>query len=144
VPGRVELIDRIDQPDPERRLDLARLARDKERVEALERLHVTPPGRGGQPLRAQPRDYPVHIFAGHVPGRPAARGQEPFQDRSPVVHRSPAETAGNLRRLECQQAAILERDRISGRPAGCGADAAAGHQAKSASRHEPPSSNFAN
>ena len=40
VPGRVELIDRVDQPDPERRLDLARLARDKERVEALERLPV--------------------------------------------------------------------------------------------------------
>ena len=116
MPGRVELIDRVDQPDPERRLDLARLARDKERVETLERLHVTTPGRGGQPLGAQPRDHPVHVFPGHVPRRTAASGQEPFQDPGTVVHRGLAETARDLRRLERQQAAILERHGISGRP----------------------------
>src|SRR6266516_2758660 len=135
VTSRIELIHRTDQPHPECRLDLTRLARDKERVEALERLHVTPPGRGGQPLRAKPRDDPVHVFPGDVPGWPAARSQEPFQDPGPVVHRGLAETAGNLRVLECQQAAVLKSDRISGRPAGCGADRTTRDQAKPVSRH---------
>src|SRR5260370_39477767 len=36
VPGRVELIDRGDQPDPGRHLDLARLSPAQERVAALE------------------------------------------------------------------------------------------------------------
>jgi len=96
MPGRVELIHRVDQPDLEHRLDLGRLARDKERVESLERLHVATPGRGGQPLGAQPRDDPVHVFPGHVPRRTAASGQEPFQDPGTVVHRGLTEAARDL------------------------------------------------
>jgi hypothetical protein len=132
MPGRVELIHRVDQPDPEHRLDLARLARDQERMESLERLHVATPGRSGEPLGAQPRDDPVHVFPGHVPRRTAASGQEPFQHPRTVVHRGLAEAARDLRRLERQQAAILEHHGISGRR---GAHRTARDQAQALSRH---------
>lgn len=38
--GGVELIDGVEHPDPEHRLDLACLAGRQERVEALERLDI--------------------------------------------------------------------------------------------------------
>ena len=135
MPGRVELIHRVDQPDPEHCLDLARLARDKERVESLERLHVATAGRGGQPLGAQPRDNPVDVFPGHVPRRTAAGGQGPFQEPGTVVHRGLTEAARDLRRLEREQAAILERHRISGRRGRSRARRTARDQAQALSRH---------
>lgn len=67
----------------------------------------------------------------------ARRARMLYPDREAVVE-------DDLRCLECQQAAILERDRISGRPAGCDAWRTTRHQAKSVSRHGPPSSDFAN
>jgi hypothetical protein len=46
VAGGVELIDRADQPDAERGLDLGSLADLEEPVESLEDLHILPAGRG--------------------------------------------------------------------------------------------------
>ena len=112
MPGSVELIYRISQADPEYRLDLRRLARDQERVEALERLHVAPAGRGRQPLRREPGDNPVNVLPGDLPRRAAASSQEPLQGARGVADGHLAETTCHLGDLKSPQALLLEGNRI--------------------------------
>ena len=114
----VELIHRIGQAHPERRLDRGGLARHQERVEVLEHLHIQTAGRGRQPLRGQLADHPVSILPGHLPRRAATSSQEPPQRARPVADRQVAEPPGNLGNLERLQALLLERERVQSRDAG--------------------------
>ena len=116
MPRGIELIDRIGQADPERGLDRGRLARHQERVEVLEHLHIQPAGRGRQPLRGELADHPVHVLPGHLPGWPAASGQEPRQRARPVADRHLAESPRDLRDLESPQALLLKGHRVRRRP----------------------------
>ena len=72
MPGRVVLIHRADQPDPERGLDLDSLADLQETVETLEYLQVVAAGRRRPPSARQAAHYPVDIFGGNVPRGPAS------------------------------------------------------------------------
>src|SRR5215212_152782 len=58
MPCGVEPVDRVHHADPERRLDLAGLARGQERVEPLERLDIPASGRCRQSLSDQSADDP--------------------------------------------------------------------------------------
>lgn len=94
--SRVELVHRVDQAHPERRLDLGCLARNEERVKSLERLHIASPGRGGHALRRQAHHDTIDVLASHVPRRSATCRQEPLQHTRPVIHTRLAEPAGDL------------------------------------------------
>src|SRR5207253_4210187 len=91
---------------------LRRLARNQERMEALERLHITPPGGSGQPLRRQPRDNPVDVLPRDLPGRTTASSQEPLQGASRIADSHLAETTSHLRNLKRPQALLLKGNRI--------------------------------
>jgi hypothetical protein len=94
VPGGVELIDRADQPDAERGLDLGGLPGLQEPVEPLEDLDVLPAGRGRPPRDRQVADQLVDVVGGHLPGRAAQGLQRPFQQPDVVADRHRAEPAG--------------------------------------------------
>jgi hypothetical protein len=115
MPRGVELIDRALQPDPEHRLDLRRLAGGQEPVEALERLHIAPPGRGSQPASGQQTDHPVNILRGHLPRRAIQQREHPLQHPGVVLDRHRAEPAGRPRRQIRLHALILETPRFGWR-----------------------------
>lgn len=132
----VELIHRIAQPDPERRLDLTRLACHQERVESLERLYVPTSGRGRQSLGGQPGDNPVDVIWCDFPGRTPTGGQEPFKRARAVGDAHPAEPAGDLGGLVAGQANLLESQRIDHRTdPGRRARRSTRHQTKPVPRH---------
>ena len=112
MPCGVEPVDRVDHADPERRLDLAGLARGQERVETLERLDVAASGRRRQSLHDQPGDDPVDVLAGDLPRRPVTGHEEPIEHTGAVVHRRLGEPTRDLGRLERPQARVLEDHRI--------------------------------
>ena len=115
MPGRVELINRVLQPDTERGLDLRGLAHRQERVEVLERLHVESAGRRRQSLRGELADHAVDVLPRHLPRRAPARVQEPLQRPAPVDDGQLAEPPGDLRHLERSQALLLEGRRVQRR-----------------------------
>jgi hypothetical protein len=84
VPGGVELIHRQLQPRLKQRLELGRLARDEETVEALEDREVTPPGVGRHPSSGQLAHDPVDVVVGDLPDRLAAGCQESLQRAVPL------------------------------------------------------------
>jgi hypothetical protein len=112
MPGGVELIGRVGQPDAERGLDRGGLARDREPVEVLERPHMQTAGGGRQPPGRELADDPVDVLPGYLPGRAAAGGREAPQRARPVSGRLLAEAARNLRGPESPQALLLESRRV--------------------------------
>ena len=114
MPGGVELIDRADQLHPERGLDLRGLAGLQEPVEALEDLHVLPPGRGRPPRHRQVADHPVDVLRRHLPRRAAQRLQRPLQQPDVVADRHRAEPPRPPRRHERLHALGLELPRVAG------------------------------
>jgi hypothetical protein len=114
MPGGVELVHRADQAHPEDGLDLGGLAGLQEPVEALEDLHILPPGRRRPPRHCQLPDDPVDILWGHLPRWAAQRRQGPLQQAGVVVdgHRAePARLPGGHERLDTLG---LERPRVGG------------------------------
>lgn len=112
MPGSVELVDRADQPDAERCLDLGRLAGLKKPVEALEDLHVLAPGRGPTALDREVTDDAVDVLGRHVPRGPAERREGPLQQPDVVVDGHRAEPTGPPRSDECVDTRRLELPRI--------------------------------
>jgi hypothetical protein len=108
--GGVELIDRALQPDPEPRLDLGGLAGGQEPVEALERLHITAPGRGSQPAGGQ---RPGHdVIRRDLPRWATQQREHPLQHPGVVLDRHRAEPARHPRRQVRLDALVLEPLRI--------------------------------
>ena len=113
MPGGVELIDRALQPHPEHSLDLPSLAGGQEPVEALERLHIATPCRGGQPARRQRPRHPVDVLRRDLPRRTAQQREHPLQHPGVVLDRHRAEPAHRPRRHIRLHALVLEPPRIS-------------------------------
>ncbi|ULR54403.1 hypothetical protein [Streptomyces deccanensis] len=112
MPRSVELVDRADQPDAERGLDLGRLTGLQEPVEALEDLHVLPPGRGLAALDREVTDDAVDVLGRHVPRGSAERRERPLQQPDVVVDGHRAEPAGPPRSDERVNTRRLELPRI--------------------------------
>jgi hypothetical protein len=135
MPCGVEPVDRVHHADPERRLDLAGLARGQERVEPLERLDVAASGRCRQSLSDQSGDDPVHVLAGDFPPRPLAGHEEPVEHTGAVVHRRLSEPTRDLGRLERPQARVLEDHRIHRLPDDRDSDSATAKQTETVADH---------
>jgi hypothetical protein len=120
VAGGIELVEGVDEPGTEGHLDLGRLAGHEERVEALERVDVAPARRRRHGLGSQLADDSVDVLSRHLPGRPAAQGQHPFEHAVPVLDGDGAEAASDLRRHETVDACSLERLRILDSQSRCG------------------------
>ncbi|MGW4824627.1 hypothetical protein ACWEP4_38315 [Streptomyces sp. NPDC004227] len=110
--GGVELVDRADQADAERRLDLGSLAGLQKPVEPLEDLDVLTTRRGLAALHGEVTDHAVDVLRGHLPRWPAQRGQRPLQQTDVVVDGHRAEPAGPPRGDERVDACGLELPRI--------------------------------
>ena len=110
----VELVDRVEHPDPEAGLDLAGLARRQEPVQALERLDIPSPRRRAQTLLDQPRDDTVDVLDGDLPRRATARRQKPVEHSLRPGHRPDTGHEPVLMPGECDATKVASRSTISG------------------------------
>jgi hypothetical protein len=107
----VKRIDRVGHDHPETPFHLHPVTLLHKSVEALEYLQIARPGRRGQTPISQVGHDPVDVVTAHLPHRPSATSQEPFQHRHRAVDRALAERTSCQRVLPAIHTARLELDR---------------------------------